>query len=179
MPTSTASQPLAQMQTNTGQTIATMSEKRPVMLVFLRHFGCTFCREALADIAARQAEIEAAGTQLVFVHMSPNEVAERYFQRYDLAGAVHISDPDCRYYRAFGLLKGNFRQLFGLQSWIRGFNAGVVNGHGVGTRQLGDGFQMPGIFVIQGGEVRESFVHKLASDRPDYEGLARCCALPQ
>ena len=179
MNTAPTTRPLTEMQTNTGTTVAALSVTRPVMVVFLRHFGCTFCREALADIAQRRAAIEGGGTRLVFVHMSPADVAERYFRRYDLPGAVHVSDPECRFYRAFGLLKGNFRQLFGLQSWIRGFQAGVVDGHGVGTQQLGDGFQMPGIFVVQGGEIRESFIHKLASDRPDYEGLARCCALPQ
>ena len=175
---STAARPLAEMLTNTGVTVAELSHSRPVMLIFLRHFGCTFCREALADLAARRADIEARGTQLVFVHMSPDDVAERYFARYDLPGVLHVSDPACRFYRAFGLVKGNFRQLFGLQSWIRGFEAGVVNGHGVGTRQLGDGFQMPGVFVIQDAEVRESFIHQLASDRPDYTALSQCCALP-
>ena len=178
MHTSASLLPADLMLTNTGESVGALSRKQPVMLVFLRHFGCTFCREALADIAGRRADIEAGGTQLIFVHMSPPDVAERYFQRYDLPGVRHVSDPDCRFYREYGLVKGNFRQLFGLQSWIRGFNAGVVQGHGVGTQQLGDGFQMPGIFVVQAGEVRESYIHKLASDRPDYEGLARCCALP-
>ena len=174
-----AAHPLTQMRTNTGRSIVDLSAEQPVMLVFLRHFGCTFCREALADLARRRESIEGAGTLLVFVHMSPNQVAERYFQRYHLSQAMHVSDPGCQYYRAFGLLKGNFRQLFGLQSWIRGFQAGVVEGHGVGTRQLGDGFQMPGVFVIHRGQIKESFIHKLASDRPDYLQLSRCCVLPE
>ena len=59
---------------------------------------------------------------------------------------------------------------------MRGFTAGVINGHGVGS-QLGDGFQMPGVFIIREGEVREEFIHKLASDRPDYEQLVKCCAI--
>lgn len=66
--------------------------------------------------------------------------------------------------------------FFGLQSWIRGFSAGVIEGHGVGP-QLGDGFQMPGVFVIYNNEVQGSFIHKLASDRPDYLKLAKCCEI--
>jgi hypothetical protein len=42
---------------------------------------------------------------------------------------------------------------------------------------LGDGFQMPGVFVIREGEVREHFIHRLASDRPDYAKLVECCSL--
>lgn len=167
---------LAQMKTNTGADLHSLTQDQPVMLVFLRHFGCTFCREALADIAEQRTALEESGTQLVFVHMTDNEVAERYFNRYKLEGVLHISDPDCEYYTAFGLVKGNFTQLFGLQSWIRGFSAGVVSGHGVGP-QLGDGFQMPGVFVLHNGEVKNSFIHKLASDRPDYFDLVQCCAV--
>ncbi len=163
------------MITNTGETLNDMSYKHPILLVFLRHFGCTFCREALSDIAKRRTDIEKMGIRLVFVHMTNNEIAERYFNRYNLEGAVHISDPECTYYKAFGLLKGTFTQLFGLQSWIRGFQAGVLDGQGVGP-QLGDGFQMPGVFVISDGEIKESFIHKLASDRPDYLKLVECCA---
>ncbi len=163
------------MITNAGESLADMSYKHPILLIFLRHFGCTFCREALSDIAKRRADIEKMGIRIVFVHMTNNEVAERYFNRYNLEGAMHISDQECNYYKAFGLLKGTFTQLFGLQSWIRGFQAGVLDGQGVGP-QLGDGFQMPGVFVISDGEVKESFIHKLASDRPDYLKLVECCA---
>ncbi|MCG8331635.1 MAG: AhpC/TSA family protein [Chitinophagales bacterium] len=166
---------LNSMNTNTGVSLAAMSDKGRVLLVFLRHFGCTFCREALADIASQREEIEKEGNQLVFVHMTTADVAERYFTRYGLEGALHISDLDCEYYSHFGLTKGNFTQLFGLQSWIRGFSAGVIAGHGIGA-QLGDGFQMPGVFVIHQGKILHSFIHKLASDRPDYLDLMKCCS---
>jgi peroxiredoxin len=166
-----------QMETNNGQNLFDFSMKQPVMLVFLRHFGCTFCREALADISQKKEVLESLGAKLVFVHMASNDVADKYFSRYDIPGAIHVSDPECNFYKAFGLMKGTFTQLFGLQTWIRGFQAGLIDGHGIGS-QLGDGFQMPGVFVIQEGELKEAFIHKLASDRPDYEGLVKnCCAL--
>lgn len=167
---------LDQMITNTGLTLRETAAEHPVLLVFLRHFGCVFCREALSDIAKQRSEIESTGTVIVFVHMTDHDIAERYFARYELHNVLHISDPECDFYRAFGLVKGNFNQLFGLHSWIRGFSAGVVAGHGAGP-QLGDGFQMPGVFVVQNGEIRESFIHRLSSDRPDYEELLKCCVM--
>ena len=169
---------LSEMVLNTGETLFDYSLRQPVLLVFLRHFGCTFCREALSDISKKRSEIEEQGSRIVFVHMTSGDIAERYFNRYGLEGALHISDPECVYYAAFGLVKGNFTQLFGLSSWILGFSAGVVAGHGVGP-QLGDGFQMPGVFAIQDGEVKNSFIHRLASDRPDYFDLMKCCAMEE
>lgn len=167
---------LNSMITSTGQTLLELSSQQPIMLVFLRHFGCTFCREALMDISQQREHIERQGMRLVFVHMTDAETADQYFSKYNLEGAIHIGDPECRFYQAFGLVKGSFTQLFGLATWIRGFSAGVVAGHGIGP-QLGDGFQMPGVFVIQNGVIKTSFIHQLASDRPDYIQLARDCEI--
>ena len=166
------------MMTDEGESVAAISERQPVLLVFLRHFGCTFCREALQDLYDRRAEIEMLGAKLVLVHMSTKEIAQRYFQKYGLAGTASIADPSCRFYQSFGLTKGTARQLFGLHSWIRGFQAGVLDGHGVGVQQLGDGFQMPGVFVVQEGELRGKFIHKLAGDRPEYVNLLASCCSP-
>lgn len=169
---------MAQMLTNDETTLLAESKTRPVMLVFLRHFGCMFCREALSDISKRRRSIEELGTKIVFVHMSDNDTAEKFFKKYKLTGTTHISDPDCRYYAEFGLTKGNFTQLFGLRSWMRGFQTAIVKQHGMAP-PIGDGFQMPGVFVIQDGEIQEAFIHKFSSDRPDYEKLVQnCCAIP-
>lgn len=164
------------MQTNLGDSVQKLSMHQPVMVIFLRHFGCTFCREALAELSHKRAAIEKKGSKMVFVHMADHETADRYFNRYNLTGVEHISDPDCEYYTALGLVKGNFKQLFGLSSWIRGFEAGIIEGHGIG-KQMGDGFQMPGVFIVQGGRIREHYIHKLSSDKPNYEELAECCVI--
>ena len=165
---------LKKMVTNTGKSVSELSENNTVLLVFLRHFGCTFCREALAEISLKKKSIEDGGTIIVFIHMADEETADRYFSRYQLENAIHISDPNCTLYTEFGLIKGNYRQLLGFSSWMRGFQAGIVEGHGIG-KQIGDGFQMPGVFVIKNNMVRMQNIHKLSSDRPNYEALAQCC----
>lgn len=168
---------LQEMVTNEGAKLLHLTFQQPVMLIFLRHFGCTFCREALDDISRKRDEIENMGTKLVMVHMTDFKTAEHYFNRFNIRDAVHISDPTCRFYTAFGLTKGTTTQLFGLQTWIKGFNSSVLKGRGVGL-PVGDGFQMPGVFVLQDGEVKEEFIHKVVSDRPDYVGLVKnCCEL--
>jgi hypothetical protein len=41
---------LRELPTTTGSTLAALSKDCSVLVVFLRHSGCTFCREALADL---------------------------------------------------------------------------------------------------------------------------------
>jgi peroxiredoxin len=157
-------------KTQSGMMLDELSRLSPTLLVFLRHTGCTFCREALADLAQRRRELEAKGARLVLVHMSREERGERFFARYGLQDVERISDPERALYRAFGLPRGSFGDLFGPRVWLRGFQAGVLGRHGVGTL-AGDGFQMPGVFLLFHGEIVRSYRHQSASDRPDYLSL--------
>jgi hypothetical protein len=107
-----------------------------------------------------------------------NSVADRYFEKYNLSGVVHISDIDQHYYKEFGLSKGTFSQLYGLQTWFRGFSADNRQHKLELAKALGDSTQMPGIFMIEKGEIKDSYVHKRASDKPDYVKLTECCGSP-
>ena len=154
-----------------GITLDELSQEQPVMVVFLRHFGCTFCREAIDDLAAVQQQIEQLGFKIALVHMSSWEDAEKVLAGKNLSGLHHFSDPNCEIYRAFGLKRGNFLQLFGPQVWWRGVQASL-NGHMVG-KLAGDGFRMPGVFYLFQGEIWGSVRHRTAADRPDYVGLSK------
>lgn len=160
--------PLAlRTRTDEGISIEQMSRFSPVLLVFLRHAGCTFCREALADLAKQRRSIEGAGANIVLVHMGEAEFGREFFRRYGLDHLPQISDPHCTLYRAFGLRKGTMRMLFGPKVWWRGFDAGVLHRHGIGLL-AGDGFQMPGVFLVFHGQLLRCFRHQSAADRPDY-----------
>jgi len=166
---------LAMTRTNTGRTLLELSRddgrRHGVLLVFLRHLGCTFCREALHDVAKKRAEIESTNVRIVLVHMAPsNEQAAELFEKYGLADLPRVSDPYQTLYRAFELDRGTLRQLFGLKCFLRGLPA-FLKGHGVG-RLVGDGFQMPGVFLVKDGVVAHAFRHRSAADRPDYCAIA-------
>jgi peroxiredoxin len=165
---------------NSGENIAEMAQNQPVMLVFLRHFGCSFCREAIFDIGNIRPNIEQDGFRIVMVHMAPDAAtAVKFFKRYKLYPIDHIADPEKRFYRAFGLGRGTTAQLFGLMSWIRGFESTILEGHGMSapSEEIGDGFQMPGVFVLHKGEIKNAFIHQMSHDRPDYLEIVRCCEL--
>lgn len=156
-----------------GTSLATLCEDVPVLAVFLRHFGCSFCREALADLAMARNAIEREGVRLCLVHMGSEAEAGALFRDYGLGDVPRIGDPDRALYRAFGLNRGRLRQLFSPEVLRRGVEA-TVHGHGIG-RLVGDGFQMPGVFLIHRGGILEAYRHESASDRPDYAALAQAC----
>ncbi len=169
---------LEEMITNRGVDLRTLSFQHPIMLVFLRHFGCIFCKEAIDEIAEKRHSIEKAGVEIVFVHMSDENTANEYFSRYHLENPTFVCDPHQRYYAAFGLQRGSFKQIFGLQVWMRGYQLQNEKGYKLEvSKHLGDAFQMPGVFIIQDGEVKEKFIHEHAAQRPDYERLVQCCTV--
>lgn len=157
--------------TQDGYSLLELSQLRPTLVVFLRHAGCTFCREAISDLARLRPELERLGTGLAFVTMSGEPEAWRFFERYGMADVARISDPSCRLYRAFALRRGRWRDLFGWTVWKRGFRAGILEGHGAGPL-AGDGFRMPGVFLVHEGKVLRSYRHDGPADRPDYLRLA-------
>lgn len=161
---------LEAIYTNEDEDLYSLSKKQPVMLVFLRHFGCTFCREALSDISKLRDDLEKRNVRLVLVHMSEDDLATRYFKKYKLVPVAHISDPDLSLYDLFGLSKGSFGQLFGLKVIRRTLTAGVLAGHGLGAPH-GNPNQMPGVFIIKDGAVQRKFIHHSAADRPVYLDL--------
>lgn len=159
-------------KTDSGSSLYELSRLSPVLIVFLRHAGCPFCRQAVADIAKQRREIENSGTTLVLVHMEEKEMGREFFRKHSLDDVPQISDPSCRLYRAFGLKRGTLRMLFGPGVWLRGLQAGILEGHGVGWL-AGDGFQMPGIFLLFHGQVLRAFRHQSTADRPDYSRFVR------
>src|SRR5579883_1657645 len=150
---------LEEATTESGSRLVDLVEAFPVLLVFLRHSGCTFCREAVADIASKRAEIESSGTHIVLVHMGDRVGIEELVAKHGLSDLDRICDSRQELYRAFGLKKGRWTQLFGWKVWVRGLIAGVIRGHGLG-RAAADPTQMPGVFFLDRGMVASAFRHR-------------------
>ena len=165
---------LAEAQTTSGMSLAELSQQQPVLLVFLRHSGCTFCREALADLSAARAKIEKSGTKLAIVHMGTADSFAAFTASYGLSDVPAVSDPQRRLYRGLGLRRGKLAQLVGFSVWWRGTKS-FFAGHYPGALE-GDGTQMPGVFLLQNGRVVRRFIHDNAAQRPDYAALSQAPA---
>ena len=161
---------LSAYRSQSGQTLASLLAERWVFLVFLRHFGCTFCREAVAEITEKRPHIEAKGAQLAFVHLGTEEKAQWFFKPYALLDVPRFSDPEGKLYEAFGLTRAELRQFLNFTSVVRMLRA-AFNGH-FAFYPEGDIQRMPGVFLLDAGRIRKAFRHKLISDRPDYVALA-------
>ena len=157
-------------QTSTERTLLEESQQSKLLVVFLRHAGCTFCREAIADLGEKREEIRRTGARIALVYMSGGETIRELAEKRGIGDAILVEDADRALYRAFELRRGSFTQLFGPRVVLRGI-AATLRGHIVGKPQ-GDTLQMPGAFVVADGEIVRAHRHADASDRPDYCELA-------
>ena len=160
--------------------LTVVAAQSPALVVFLRSFGCTFCREAMDDVSRLQQEIRAAGAGIVFVHGARAEEGAPWFSKYGLTpddaksassgpGVTVISDPTLAHYRAFGLGRTRAADMVAPKVWMRG--AACAISHGFGAQTIEMMRQLPGVFVVQGREVLAEYRHQSPADRPDYLGL--------
>ncbi len=160
---------LASIRTESGACLLTLAEESPVLLVFLRHFGCSFCRMTLAQIGDLQGELKARGIRPVFVHLGTSEIAKAHFDFYDLGDVERIHDPEAAIYRSKVFRLGHqsvWWQLvnpFVIFAWLKG----AIFKYGIGKIQ-GDGSQMPGVFFLKGPKIVRKFLYRNISDQPKW-----------
>ena len=156
--------------TNNGNSILELSNRKKVLLVFLRHFGCNFCKETLRELERSKVELNSFESEIVIVHQSSREHAQKVLEIYGLSDLEHVSDPSRIVYKAFGLGKHSYFEIFRprvlwntLRSIIRGHIPGKING---------DPLQLPGIFVLENSQLIDSFSYSSIADRPPILKLA-------
>ena len=79
-----------------------LSRRKPVLLIFLRHSGCPFCKQAVADVAAAREKIGYVFRDLLgdkYKSSSKSKVAKRHEERVGRASmklerALRRSYPD-------------------------------------------------------------------------------------
>lgn len=148
---------------------------RPTLVVLLRSFGCTFCREAMSDVAALKRSIGEAGASVAFIHGASASDAAPWFAKYGLDDVMAVSDPQLLHYRAFGLGRTGAQALIDPQVWTRGAVCALSHGFGAQTPKMMR--QLPGVFVVQRGRVLAEYRHSSPADRPDYLALIRSASL--
>ncbi len=157
---------------NVDASLLSLSREQVVMLVFLRHFGCIFCREALADLGRVRSDLESRGVRIAIAHIHSESEAVDFLPRFQLGDAPRISDPNRDLFRHFGLKDGSVLQIYSPVVIARAVSASF---RGLpGGPMSPEVRQMPGVFLLRNGRVIAGYVHDRISDRPDYRGLADC-----
>jgi hypothetical protein len=155
--------------TEAGRSLLDLVDQSPVLLVFLRHFGCAFCAQTLDRVSQVRSQIEAKGARPVFVHLGSPERAKPYFDYYNLSDVERISNPDATLYQlpAFALSRTNpFRHFLSLTVW-KGWLRGAMFKYGIGMIKE-DADQMPGVFFLKERKIARAFRHQTIADEPDY-----------
>ena len=104
------------------------------------------------------------------MHLGTEERAAKFFAPYHLDDLPRFADPGGKLYEAFGLTRAELRQYLNRESIFR-MLLSWLEGNFVGL-PAGDVQRMPGAFLLQNTQIKNSFRHKLVSDRPNYLELA-------
>ena len=139
----------------------------PQVLVFLRHFGCTFCRETVSDLRTAAESNPDYPPVLFFFQGTPRE--GRAFLRHYWPETRAVADPELEFYQAFGVNRGSFLQMLGPGVW-GGRRRASRKGHLTGEIH-GDIWRLPGLFVVQRERVLWHHVFRHAADHPDFQGV--------
>lgn len=134
-------------------------------IIFVRHFGCPFCKQHLAQIAQRTTEFDSAGVSLVALGPgTPQEAAE-------IKTKMHLPFPVYGDYRSrvfsdYGLSEIEGKDVVTRQS-IVGSAKAVLQGH-LPSRSEGNPKQLHGEFLVdREGIVRYAVRPTTMSDLPD------------
>ncbi len=145
--------------------LASLWANGPVLLAFLRHFGCIFCRERLCQLEKAQAEFTAAGLPIVALALGEPRHAKRYGPL--LAPSITcLAAPSDAAYTAYGIAHGaagpgSITKVIG--AGLRAALAGNMQG-----RATGDQFFLGATFVVEpGGWVRWAHFDTFAGDHGD------------
>ncbi len=114
------------------------------LMVFLRHYGCIFCKEMVRDLKAA-AEADSTYPALLFFGQGDADETKAFADKLWPEMSI-VRDPDRHFYSAMGLGKGSVYQMFGPSVWACGIRAGF-KGNFQG-RRVGDIWTMPGLFAV-------------------------------
>jgi peroxiredoxin len=152
--------------------LSSLWARRPLLLAFTRHFGCTQCKEMLDELVEGKGRIEAAGLNVAVVLQGTPETSTAFAAQY-APGLICLSDPERKAYEAYGLVRGNLFQTFlNPEVWSAVAKSGK-KGYRIEPPPPGqDAMQMSGIFIIStAGRVELPYYFDHIADHPGLDLL--------
>ena len=131
--------------TGTEVRVGDLWAEKPVAIVFLRHFGCTFCREHAADLNEALDELEASGGTVAAIGLGTPAHAADFRKLSGIRFPLLVSE-DTSAHEAMGLERGNWLKVLGPQN-IAGAIRARRKGH-TAKRTGADMSQLGGTFVV-------------------------------
>jgi peroxiredoxin len=133
------------------------------VLVFVRHFGCLFCRQQVAELSDERERIRSLGAELAVIGHGTVEETRAFRDEHHLACPL-FTDPGRQAYRALAMRHGR-RTLMSPRVVVH-----TITALWQGFRQTfvaGDPLQQGGVIVIApGGVERFRYISREAGDHP-------------
>jgi hypothetical protein len=146
------------------------------LLVFLRHFGCLFCREMISDLRSA-AEADPDYPRILFFFQGTATEGRAFLRRY-WPEARAVADPTLEFYDLFGIRQASLVEALGPRV-LASRGRARAKGHESGARS-GDIWRMPGLFAARGEKLLWQHTPRHAADHPDFlaiPGLIREAAM--
>ena len=139
--------------------------ERTAVLVFVRHFGCLFCKEQIATLGPLRGRVRSLGAELVVIGNGTVEQARAFRDDPQGTGPFPLfTDPTGQAYCAMGMRRGR-RSVLTLRllkhvvrAWRQGFRQ---------TDVAGDALQQGGVVIVAPTGVElYRFISREAGDHP-------------
>lgn len=143
---------------------------QPVLLLFLRHFGCSCLAERWDRLQGEMVELQAAGAMVAGVCQAEPERAAPVAARREYSFPL-LCDPGRRAYRAYGVLEGSPAQVLHDFAWEAGDvetgDALIAERQGTERALVDSTWQLPAEFVIgRGGTLVHAHRYQYCEDFP-------------
>ena len=155
-----------------GRTMTELSWRQPTLFIFLRHFGCEFCRETLSSLNEHRRQIESLGLSIAIVHMGEEPVGANHLEKYGLQSLEVFSDPSCNLYRACNIGRASYKDLLTWRTLRKLVSRILAQPFRLGKIE-GDAFRLSGAIVIHQGKVVGEVRPRVPSDRLEFLSLAK------
>ena len=148
-------------------TLSKLWKKRPLLLAFTRHFGCTQCKEMLEELVNGRERIEDAGLGIAVITQGTPETTDLFAREY-APDLLCLADPERRAYQAYGLERGTLFETFLNLKVMQAVARSRKKGYEVEPPPAGqDAMQMSGSFIIsREGRVLLPYYYDNIADHP-------------
>ena len=187
---------LPEMKTNVGVSVAELSQKHVVLLVFLRYFGCVFCQKSVVEIVNSLSSLIKLNCVPVFVHQETTEEADVFFSEMGMPRPLRrddeknptqimsssghadivkkflrVADPENKYYKAFGVKSSSAGDIKGnINVVLETMRLALTEGYSPvkGPTETASRTQMAATFVAAKGKIVNQLLLDKVTTIPDF-----------
>jgi peroxiredoxin len=156
-----------------GLPVTVPTSGHPLVLLFVRHLGDPFARQALAEVQKRYADFDRLGIKMAAITQTELTTARDFVPRYHVLCPV-VTDPEGQLHKSYGIGCDRFLvgSLKGLVQGSPGRLAAALNlGHG---KLAGPARQLTAEFVIdRAGRIAAARYAESITDGPHLNDLLK------